>query len=205
MFSRWQRNNIKSKRLSFYPRLVRTNCYSLPNEFPLDRFSKTFNKKENRKILNIFYEKIVGFSDKTSHDRRPPHRQNRLCGSTSSWEIISQSPDIIITSPLPPGANTKPTFRIQRNLMLPVVIIAFDTSFPTSLGNAGPVCDHMYFFSLSELQPKLSLSFCLDWNWNCTSELNYSLNSPRHTYSRSLRWPIVISRHRPARYNRVLP
>ncbi len=82
--------------------------------------------------------KVVEFSDIDNHDRRPPHRQNRLCGSKSSSEIIFGLPDFKDITPSP-NQNTVPAFTYIKNPMLPVVYLAIDKSMPTSTANAEPV------------------------------------------------------------------
>lgn len=83
-------------------------------------------------------KQVVGFSKEGGHDRRPPHRQNRLCSSMSSSEIIFKSPDFINTSPKP-GGSKLPRFRLIKNTMLPVLYLAIDTSQPSSPDNGSPV------------------------------------------------------------------
>lgn len=78
--------------------------------------------------------KVTGFSTKEDHDRLPPHRQNRLCGAKSSSEVVFASPDFIDVTPNP-SQDTKPNFNVVQNLMLPMVYIAIDTSYPSNSSN----------------------------------------------------------------------
>ena len=78
---------------------------------------------------------MVAFSDEETHDPKPPHRQNRLCGSKSVWQVIEKSPDFIDDrNPPVPDRSTQPEFRFRRNRMQPVLYIAVDTSSPTNDG-----------------------------------------------------------------------
>lgn len=85
----------------------------------------------------FFYFKVVGFSD-DNYDRRQPHRQNRLCGAKSSSEVIFASRDFANAEP-DPNQDTKPTFELLKNLMLPLVYVAIDSSTPSSVNNGQTV------------------------------------------------------------------
>lgn len=77
---------------------------------------------------------MIGFSEISKHDKRPPHRQNRLCSSRSSSEIMANLPDFSNVDPIP-SQNTIPEFRQFQNKMIPVVYIAVDTSKPSNPNN----------------------------------------------------------------------
>ena len=88
------------------------------------------------------YLQVVDFSAESNHDRKPPHRQNRLCDSKSSSEIIFSLSDFADAT-ANPDQDTVPTFRYIENPMLPVVYLAIDKSLPTSESNAGGVTKYL--------------------------------------------------------------
>uniref|UniRef100_A0A0P5UIX1 Calcium-activated chloride channel regulator 1 n=1 Tax=Daphnia magna TaxID=35525 RepID=A0A0P5UIX1_9CRUS len=100
------------------------------------RFVPTATEQTATTSLMSFHwlDTVIGFSEKDKHDRRPPHRQNRLCNSKSSAEVMANSPDF---NNVPPNPNqvTTPEFQLLKNLMLPVVYVAMDTSFPANPNN----------------------------------------------------------------------
>ncbi|KAI9558300.1 hypothetical protein GHT06_015053 [Daphnia sinensis] len=100
------------------------------------RFVPTATEQTATTSLMSFHwlDTVIGFSEKNKHDRRPPHRQNRLCNSKSSTEVMANSPDFYNITPNPSQATT-PTFRLLKNLMLPVVYVAMDTSYPANPNN----------------------------------------------------------------------
>lgn len=118
----------------------RTNGYHLLDELLLVRFGIAVitlinvDIKINQTIISE--QKVIEFSSNPKHDRLPPHRQNRLCGSKSSEEIIFSLPEIK-NAPSNPNQDTKPKFEYFQ--MIPFVYVAIDTSKPSSEANAGTV------------------------------------------------------------------
>ncbi len=88
-------------------------------------------------IFNLFVQ-VTTFSKADKHDKRPPHRQNRLCSSRSSSEIMANLPDFGSVTPSP-GQDTKPEFRLLQNKMIPVVYLAIDKSQPSNPNNTQQV------------------------------------------------------------------
>ncbi|XP_057379893.1 calcium-activated chloride channel regulator 1-like isoform X2 [Daphnia carinata] len=100
------------------------------------RFVPTATEQTATTSLMSFHwlDTVIKFSEVGKHDRRPPHRQNRLCNSKSSGEVMANSPDFNNVIPNP-NQNTAPVFRLLKNLMLPVVYVAMDTSSPANPNN----------------------------------------------------------------------
>jgi hypothetical protein len=94
-------------------------------------------KLKPRIILNLFIQ-VISFSKADKHDKKPPHRQNRLCSSRSSSEIMASLPDFDSIAPIP-GQDTKPEFQLLQNKMIPVVYLAIDKSQPSNPNITEPV------------------------------------------------------------------
>ena len=79
---------------------------------------------------------MTSFSDRGRNDLLAPHRQNRLCGWKSAWEVIEQSVDFAgDRNPPAEGKFKEPVIRYKQNLMLPVIYIAIDISNPVNKAN----------------------------------------------------------------------
>ncbi|KAI9554892.1 hypothetical protein GHT06_020170 [Daphnia sinensis] len=104
------------------------------------RFVPTATEQTATTSLMSFHwlNTVIGFSENGKHDRRPPHGQNRLCNSKSSAEVMANSSDFNYVTPNP-GQITVPAFRILKNLMLPVVYVAMDTSYPANPNNTNAI------------------------------------------------------------------
>jgi hypothetical protein len=90
-------------------------------------------KLKPRIILNLFIQ-VISFSKADKHDKKPPHRQNRLCSLRSSSEIMANLLDFDTIAPIP-GQDTKPEFQLLQNKMIPVVYLAIDKSRPSIPNN----------------------------------------------------------------------
>ncbi|XP_046643221.1 calcium-activated chloride channel regulator 1-like isoform X2 [Daphnia pulicaria] len=104
-------------------------------------------------------DSVISFSKADKHDKKPPHRQNRLCSSRSSSEIMASLPDFDSIAPIP-GQDTKPEFQLLQNKMIPVVYLAIDKSQPSNPNITEPqqlnifrkACSNLFRF-LSEEVP----------------------------------------------------
>ncbi|XP_032784296.2 calcium-activated chloride channel regulator 1 [Daphnia magna] len=131
------------------------------------RFVPTATEQTATTSLMSFHwlDTVIGFSEKDKHDRRPPHRQNRLCNSKSSAEVMANSPDFNNVPPNP-GQVTTPEFQLLKNLMLPVVYVAMDTSFPANPNNTNSQAQNLWkrgvknlFFLLVESYPETLVAY----------------------------------------------